>query len=197
MRPLPFSEPLYGWIFLSVYMFWGTLETIWSFTKRARDRSKTKDRGSFPLLLVFLYTALGLDFCFAFVLPQAAITWKRELVFFVGIGLMLAGIAFRYYAIATLGRFFTFNVAVHTGQTVIQSGPYRYIRHPSYTGALLTLIGVGLVLGNWAGLIALVGLMGCAYGYRMHVEEAALVEALGEPYSEYRRRTKRLVPYLF
>jgi protein-S-isoprenylcysteine O-methyltransferase len=198
MRPLPFSGgPIYAWSFWCAYVLWVLLETIWSFTKRAGDRSKTRDRGSFPLLLGLLYIAVGLDFCFAFVLPQAAITWHRTAVFWVGIFLMLAGEALRYSAVATLGRFFTFSVAVHAGQTVVQSGPYRYIRHPSYTGGLLTLAGVGLALGNWAGLAVLLGLMGVAYGYRMRVEESALVESLGESYREYRMRTKRLVPFLF
>jgi protein-S-isoprenylcysteine O-methyltransferase Ste14 len=86
-------------------------------------------------------------------------------------------------------------IRVHAGQTVIEVGPYRYIRHPSYTGALITL--VGLALGNWAGLLALLDCMGAAYAYRISVEEAALVAALGEPYKEYMRRTRRLVPFLF
>jgi protein-S-isoprenylcysteine O-methyltransferase len=60
-----------------------------------------------------------------------------------------------------LGRFFTFDVAVQSGQTVVDAGPYRYIRHPSYAGAL-TLVGLGQALGNWAGLFALVACMGIA-----------------------------------
>jgi protein-S-isoprenylcysteine O-methyltransferase Ste14 len=110
---------------------------------------------------------------------------------------MLVGIAFRWYAVAILGRFFTFDVAVQTGQTVVEAGPYRYIRHPSYTGALITVIGIGLALGNWASLFILLVCMGIAYAYRISIEEAALVAALGEPYRQYTRRTRRLVPFLF
>lgn len=197
MRPLPFSGPTYAWIFWLTYVLWIVLETNWSRTKLSVDRSRARDRGSFRVIAVLLGVALGLDFSLSFLLPQATILWKRTAVFFVGISLMLAGMAVRYYAVATLGRFFTFDVAVQRGQTVIQAGPYRYIRHPSYAGALLTLLGAGLALGNWAGLLALLGLMGAAYAYRIHVEEAALVEALGEPYKQYRSRTKRLVPFLF
>jgi len=72
-----------------------------------------------------------LAFALSFILPQATILWHRTVVFFVGIALMLAGIAFRFYAMSLLGRFFTYNVAVHAGQTVVEAGPYRYIRHPS------------------------------------------------------------------
>jgi protein-S-isoprenylcysteine O-methyltransferase Ste14 len=95
-----------------------------------------------------------------------------------------------------LGRYFTFNVAVHAGQTVVEAGPYRYIRHPSYTGALITVVGLGLVLGNWAGMIALVACVGTGYAYRIWVEESALVLALGEPYRAYMGRTRRLVPFV-
>jgi protein-S-isoprenylcysteine O-methyltransferase Ste14 len=120
----------------------------------------------------------------------------RTELFFLGIALMWLGMAFRYYCMRVLGRYFTFNVAVHAGQTVVEAGPYRYIRHPSYTGALITVVGFGLALGNWAGMIALVACVGIGYAYRIRVEEAALVLALGEPYRGYMRRTQRLVPFV-
>lgn len=110
---------------------------------------------------------------------------------------MVAGMILRWYCIFILGKFFTFDVAIQGGQTLIEKGPYRYIRHPSYTGALLTLLGFGLALGNWAGLIVLLSCMGFAYAYRIPLEEAALVKALGEPYRRYMSRTWRLVPPLF
>jgi protein-S-isoprenylcysteine O-methyltransferase Ste14 len=110
---------------------------------------------------------------------------------------MFVGIALRQYSMAVLGKYFTFDVAVSSGHAVIETGPYRYIRHPSYTGALLTLLGFGLALGNWAGLAAALCCMAFAYTYRITVEEAALTTALGEPYKQYVSRTWRLVPFLF
>jgi len=144
-----------------------------------------------------MWLSLAVGFALSFALPQAAMMWKRTSVFFVGIGLMLAGLAFRFYAMWVLGRFFTYDVAVQAGQSVVEAGPYRYIRHPSYTGALITLVGLGLALGNWAALLTILACMGIAYPYRISVEEAALVAALGEPYRQYMRRTQRLVPFLF
>lgn len=95
-----------------------------------------------------------------------------------------------------LGRYFTYQVDVHSGQTVIEAGPYRYIRHPSYAGALITVIGLGLALGNWASLLSMVACVAIGYAYRIRVEEAALVAALGQPYREYMSRTARLVPFV-
>ncbi len=85
---------------------------------------------------------------------------------------------------------------MHSGQTVIEAGPYRYIRHPSYAGALITVIGLGLALGNWASLLSMVACVAIGYAYRIRVEEAALVAALGQPYREYMSRTARLVPFV-
>ncbi len=110
---------------------------------------------------------------------------------------MLTGIALRWYSAAILGKYFTFDVAVHGGQILIEVGPYRYVRHPSYSDALLTLLGFGLALGNWAGLAAALSCLGFAYAYRIPIEEAALASALGETYTQYAKRTWRLVPFLF
>jgi protein-S-isoprenylcysteine O-methyltransferase Ste14 len=140
---------------------------------------------------------IAAGFSLSLLLPQAAIPWKRTAVFFIGICLMLAGTAFRWYSARVLGRYFTFDVAIQSGQILIEAGPYRYIRHPSYTGALVTLVGFGLALGNWAGLVAAVSCLGVAYVYRIPVEEAALTAALGEPYVQYMHRTWRLIPFLY
>lgn len=198
MYPLPFSGgPAYASIFWTTYILWLVLETIGSRTKRSTDPTRASDRGSFRLIMILLWLSVGLDFALSFLLPQATILWHRTAVFFLGIALMLAGLAFRFYSMSLLGRFFTYQVAVHPGQTVIEAGPYRYIRHPSYTGALITLLGLGLALGNWVGLLALLSCMGPAYAYRISVEESALLAALGAPYEQYILRTRRLLPFLF
>lgn len=110
---------------------------------------------------------------------------------------MLAGMALRFYAMWVLGRSFTYYVAVRAEQKVVEAGPYRYVRHPSYTGALVLYIGLGLALGNWAGLLALLACVGAAFAYRISVEESVLAAALGEPYQNYMRRTRRLIPFVF
>jgi protein-S-isoprenylcysteine O-methyltransferase Ste14 len=105
--------------------------------------------------------------------------------------------ALRWWAIITLGRYFTIDVAVRSTQSVVQSGPYRFVRHPSYTAVLIMLLGVGLALANWASLVAMLagGLIGLLY--RVRVEERALVEALGQPYVDYMRHTERFIPFMF
>jgi protein-S-isoprenylcysteine O-methyltransferase Ste14 len=197
LRPLPFSAgPIFALIFWGAFVSWVLPEVIASRVKRSTDCSNARDQGSLYLIAALWCVGIAMDFSLSWILPQAAIRRERTSIFFVGICLMLLGIALRWYCVAVLGKYFTFDVAIHTGQVLIEVGPYRYVRHPSYSGALLTLLGFGLALGNWAGLAAALSCMGFAYAYRIPVEEAALASVLGETYMQYRKRTWRLVPFL-
>jgi protein-S-isoprenylcysteine O-methyltransferase Ste14 len=97
---------------------------------------------------------------------------------------------------AVLGRFFSGTVGTQEGQFVVEKGPYKFIRHPSYTGALLIFIGLGLAFQSWGAVLSLILLFCIAYGYRIHIEEKALISELGEEYIEYKKKTKALIPYL-
>ena len=193
MRPVPFlAGPIYALIFWCALASWILPEVIALRLKRATGSAELQDKGSLTW-----WSGIALDFSLSFRLPQAAILWERTSIFFAGICLMLLGIVLRWYSAGILGEYFTFDIATRGGQVLIEAGPYRYVRHPSYSGALLTLLGFGFALGNWAGLVAAVFCLGAAYSYRIPIEEAALTAALGDPYKEYVRRTWRLVPFLF
>jgi protein-S-isoprenylcysteine O-methyltransferase Ste14 len=197
LRPLPFVNTTYATIFWITYILWIVPEIIISTRRAPRVSSTSGDRGSLLVVMLLLWIGIAADFALSFQLPQAAIRSGRVPIFFIGITLMFAGMALRLYSVSLLGRYFTFEVAVHSDQHVIEAGPYRYIRHPSYAGALITITGLGLALGNWVGLIALLGCMIVAYSYRIPIEESALLAALGEPYEKYIRRTYRLIPFIF
>jgi protein-S-isoprenylcysteine O-methyltransferase Ste14 len=198
LRPLPFSAgPIFASIFWGAFGTWILPEVIAWRVKRSADSSKTRDQGSLNLIVILWWIGIALDFVLSLLLPQASILWERTSLFFVGVCWMLLGVALRWYSAAILGKYFTFDVAIQGGQALIETGPYRFIRHPSYSGALVSLAGFGLALGNWAGLAAGLCCLGSAYAYRIPVEEAALASALGDGYTQYMRRTRRLVPFLF
>lgn len=114
-----------------------------------------------------------------------------------GIVLMLVGICIRWLAIYTLGEYFTRRVTILADHRIVQSGLYRYLRHPSYAGFLLGNLGLGLALSNWLSLtIVFVPTLAAAL-YRMQVEEKALAQAFGNEYLDYCRATNRLIPKVY
>ncbi len=188
MSPVPAPQ----WIGL----FYFVSEVGLSIFKRAKSSSTARDEGSIGLLwTVIVLSIIASSFAmvrFGGARSQALIDLRAW--WFV---LCVAGIALRWWAIIHLGRFFTVNVAIAADHRVIDDGPYRFVRHPSYTGALLSFVGLGLTTGNWIAAALLVVPISAAFLRRKEIEERALVSALGEPYRVYSARTKRLVPFLY
>lgn len=108
---------------------------------------------------------------------------------------MVVAVAFRFYCIRLLGRYFTYTVAADPAQEVVDRGPYRLVRHPSYSAILIAMLGAQLALGNWLSPLGLLPML-VAVAYRIGVEEDAMQRSIGDPYRDYMRRTKRLVPYV-
>jgi protein-S-isoprenylcysteine O-methyltransferase Ste14 len=142
-------------------------------------------------ILTQLVSVLDFGYLRAATPVPAAATWWGALV------LLAAALAFRVWAIRTLGRFFTANVRVLEGHRVVATGPYRLVRHPSYTGAILVQFGLAWNFGSGWGALAALLLVLPSYAHRITVEERALVAGLGEEYERYRARTKRLIPFVF
>jgi protein-S-isoprenylcysteine O-methyltransferase Ste14 len=117
-------------------------------------------------------------------------------LFAVGVTSILLGSLLRRYCWRTLGEYFTGDVRAKQDQPVIRSGPYRLVRHPSYTAAMMMFIGIGLSLGSWFSLILLTISSILVYGYRVSVEERALLTTIGQPYSIYMQECKRFIPYI-
>jgi protein-S-isoprenylcysteine O-methyltransferase Ste14 len=146
--------------------------------------------GSNAIVLISWIAIFSLPIVFA----KMGIALLPDWVYYFGIALMFAGIAFRQYAIAVLGRFFSGVIGVQKEQKVVESGPYRLIRHPSYTGVLVFLAGMGVALQSWAAILANIVIFTLAYGYRIFVEEKVLIRELGTSYVEYMKKTKRVIP---
>ena len=197
MKPLIYGWNVYALLFWIVYIVWFVLEMIGAVAQRVRAGAQKQDRGSMVVLIVGLYVGVLLNFALPGLFPGATITWNRPVLFFIGLTLMVLGIILRQYAIRVLGRYFTRIVATRADQPVVQNGPYKFIRHPAYSGTLLTLLGIGLAMTNWASLAAILVCSFIGFFYRVLVEERALRTSLGQPYVEYMGRTKRFVPFVF
>lgn len=200
MLPLVYTNAAAASLFFTACLVWSVPEMLGmrrQMAKVSRKTASVEDRSSLAILLGLQWTGLALNFWLAWFFPGAAIRGQRAAVFLLGITCILLGVVLRWVAIRTLGRYFTRDVAVSADQAIVQTGPYRLIRHPAYSGTLLTMLGVGLALTNWASLAALLVCVFVGHSYRVAVEEKALIRVLGQPYLEYMRRTRRFIPYLF
>ena len=150
---------------------------------------------TFGLVVAVVAAAINLGFRAAHV--QSTVLGGGWAPVAVGLGVLAAGVALRTWAILTLGRLFKFVVVIQEGHRVVTSGPYRLLRHPSYTGALVAFLGTGIVLDSWLSTLILVLIPLLAILVRIHVEEAELTNALGREYRTYASRTRRLVPGLW
>jgi protein-S-isoprenylcysteine O-methyltransferase Ste14 len=115
---------------------------------------------------------------------------------YIGMSLMVLGLLIRQWAVAVLGKFFSGATGVLGDHRVVEAGPYRLVRHPSFSGVLLTQIGIGLSFQSWGAVLVIMPLFGLVYGYRLLQEEKELLSKLGPVYADYMKRTKRLIPYL-
>ena len=132
--------------------------------------------------------------------PESSSRWHGGtlpwpwLWFTAGVGLTASGLVLRVAAVIALGRWFTTVVRVAADQIVVTDGPYRWVRHPSYSGLLLELAGIGLMLTDWLSLLSAVLVPLPAFLWRIQVEERALSVGLGPAYDDYATTRKRLAP---
>jgi protein-S-isoprenylcysteine O-methyltransferase len=180
-----------AWIWLELVAVLGP-----TLLARLRGRGRRHDAGSAEVLIV----CIGVAFLAAVRLarlPVGALPGPAEAQLAVGLPVMWAGLALRAWAIHHLGELFSAIVVIQRDHRLVTTGPYRYLRHPSYTGALVAAVGFGVALGHWTSLLALV--IGWAVGiaYRIRVEEATLRRTFGPAYDEYCARTRRLVPLIY
>jgi len=180
-------------------------ELLLTVTRRSRSRTGTKqDRSTLRVLWLVIMasvaagvylaarsTSLRAGYLSVFALPHG------QMFALVGVVLFLTGLFLRWWAIITLGRFFTVDVTIEKDHELVERGPFRVVRHPSYTGVLLAFVGFALSLRNWAALLIVLVPIFAAFIRRMNVEEDALSRALGSRYADYMRRTKRLVPFVY
>lgn len=166
-------------------------------SKRASAKvSAGKDRRSLGILWLVIGLSLWAGFILRAQVPAGRMPFALP-CYFTGLALFLLGLIIRWVAIIHLGRFFTVNVAIAADHRLITTGPYRYLRHPSYTGSLLIFLGLGLCTLNFYALAIIVVPILLAFLWRIRIEETALEATFGERYKTYAAQTARIVPFLY
>jgi protein-S-isoprenylcysteine O-methyltransferase len=178
-------------------------ETLLTVTRRSRSKTGTKqDKSTLGMIWVVIAVSITAGVLVAQSRSLRALVWMFEWpesnwIPMLAVALFALGLAVRWWAIVTLGRFFTVDVTIEKDHELVERGPFRWIRHPSYTGVLVAFVGFALTLRNWAAILIVLVPIFAAFIRRMNVEEEALRGALGDRYAEYVKRTKRLVPGLY
>lgn len=160
-------------------------------------RAKTDKKNTDPISEVILWIVIAISVTSA-VLCRKTEPFNYNLAetvkFSIVIGLMLFGMLIRWSAITTLGKYFTFNITVQPNHHLVETGIYKYIRHPSYTGLILIFCGMGFYFSNWLSLLLLGIPISGVLAYRIYIEEKVLHQAFGKLYEQYCAKTKRLIP---
>ncbi len=133
------------------------------------------------------------------------ILWKNnaipyqslDLAAYIGILMLFGGLYLRILTIDELDKFFTNEVRIEDGWKLIKTGTYKYIRHGSYTGSILTMLGTSVLFHSWISLFMGFIFLFIVYDYRIRLEEKMLVDFFGESYVEYQKTTKKLIPHIY
>ncbi|MFC3716386.1 methyltransferase family protein [Luteimonas soli] len=183
-------------LFPALCLLWIASEIRILWHRRSGDAARKRDAGTLRVLVVVIGASVALAAGFDGLDVARFPRHLQAPLWWLGIALILAGMPLRWWSIRVLARHFTVDVAIRPDHELVRRGPYRLLRHPSYTGLLMTFLGFALCLGNWLSLAAMLPVI-LAFLWRIQVEERVLAAAFGDRYAAYARGTKRLIPFVW
>ncbi|ACU58261.1 methyltransferase family protein [Chitinophaga pinensis] len=176
---------------------WILSEVLLNRLVRSSQSDKTRaDKQSLRFIWITIMIALPLAHILSrqfHVLPISS----SPVIVQAGLIMIVVGMIYRFIAIYTLGRFFTVDVAIRSDHRIVRKGMYRFMRHPSYLGSLLSFLGNGFALNSWVGLVIGFVPVLLTFLYRMKVEEELLVNNFGQEYIDYKKDTWKLIPFVY
>lgn len=155
-----------------------------------------KDRGTAQQIIWSIYvTQVAVLVEAAYFRYPSSITW--DWITTLALGLMISGLLMRTWGVIALGKYFTWHITAEEKQTVVRSGPYRFVRHPGYLGAFLTYGSTALFFHSWIVLVPSAAILMFAFLRRIYYEEKELCAVLGDDYKTYCRSVCRFIPGLW
>jgi len=185
-------------------LFWAVW--IWAFSPEFRivrkaqkpaTHSDSPDAGSVRVIVLGGAIAMAIAFPLAWVRSLRVPTGLDPAVFVIGLASIVAGSVLRRHCWRLLGASFTGDVRAHPDQPIVTTGAYALVRHPAYSAGILMNTGMGLALGSWASTAVLALAAVAVYRYRIAVEERTLLAIVGEPYRQFMRSRRRLIPFIY
>lgn len=182
--------------FIVIWVLWFLSEIMLNRLRRAKHSiQKDHDRGTMRLIWLAITLAIVLSILAANYLPARILAWPYT--GYAGLAIILAGMAVRFLAVWSLGSRFTVNLAISKEHRIKTNGMYRWVRHPSYLGSIISFLGFSLSLNNAISLAVILLIVVPSFLYRIRVEERLLINEFGTEYREYMRKTRRLVPWIY
>jgi len=184
------------WLFITTYSIWILSEISLSLFRRSeKSDKKDTDKGTLGLIWTIIIIANILSYYISMwiYLPVS----EDQAIRYLGLAFIVLGMMLRLKIVASLGKFFTVNVTILQDHRLKKDGFYKYVRHPSYSAALLSFVGYGLSMNNWISLLLVTGAASTAFLMRIRIEEKTLIDHFGAEYIEYKKRTKRLIPFVY
>ncbi len=183
-------------LFYSVYSIWLVSEIALNRMLRAGGNDRpNKDRHSLLIIWITIIVAVVAAICVAGIV--ALPVYASAAFQYISLGIILLGVIIRLAVVVSLGKFFTVDVTIRQGHRLKKDGFYSKVRHPSYAASLLSFIGFGISLNNWLSLLLITAAVTAVFIYRINIEEQVLTEQFGDEYIAYKKRTKRLIPFVY
>jgi protein-S-isoprenylcysteine O-methyltransferase Ste14 len=183
-------------IIIAISYLYGLFEVLVNLQQRGRSKvTSSGDKSSLWLLYGLITVGYALSFSVGATKTGRVYPWN--IFFAIGMTLVAAGLAVRIHSILTLKQFFTYSVSKVENQKIIETGLYKFIRHPGYLGQLMIFIGISTSISNWLSVLAMMIPVTVGYLYRIRVEERFMIEQLGGDYLNYQERTKRIIPMIY
>ena len=183
-------------IIIAVSYLYAFFEVFMNLRQRSKSHVTTSgDRGSLWLLYSLITVGYALSFSIGATKIVRIYEWNT--LFAVGMTLIAIGFIIRIHSILTLQQFFTYSIAKVENHKIVETGLYKFIRHPGYLGQLAIFIGISTATSNWLSILVMMIPVTLGYLYRINAEERFLVDQLGDDYSKYQERTKRIIPLLY
>ncbi len=183
---------------LILAIIWLVVELFVVSRDRIQGKGQTdKDKGTRIFNILSIIVGMLISIILFYYTNLSFLGTRSDIFLWAGIVIITAGIIVRVWAIISLGDSFRTTIETHDGQSVVRDGAYKYIRHPSYSGAVLSCIGYGIAFQNWISLMLLLIMPVIAFNNRIKHEEAELIRVFGRDYINYQKKTKKLIPFVW
>jgi protein-S-isoprenylcysteine O-methyltransferase Ste14 len=183
-------------IIIVVSYLYGFFEVFMNLRQRSKSKVTTSgDKSSLWWLYGLITVGYALSFSIGATKTGRIYYWNT--FFAIGMALYVIGFMIRIHSLLTLKQYFTYSVANVENHKIIETGLYKFIRHPGYLGQLIIFAGISTSISNWLSILVMMIPITLGYFYRIKVEERFMLEQLGEDYLNYQKQTKRLIPMIY